>query len=126
MELFSTRARLNSESTQIFDSGVIDRVKRLKSVTTNKLSLIESNFQNLNQRIRDEIERLKTSIQTEDTRITDLDTVIHHEQERHQALVARMKEAEGQIQGSAQFVTKTHSSIFLGFTVMGYILQSLI
>lgn len=60
--------------------------------------MIESNYQNLNARIKDEIERLKMTSKTEDARIAELDAMMTKEQERHRALVTRMRSAEAHIE----------------------------
>ena len=74
-------------STHLNEMGVISRVKRLKSITTSKLEVIESSYINLNQRIRDEIENIKTELNREEETVNQLDFVIITESEKHKALI---------------------------------------
>ena len=76
-------------STQLNEMGVISRVKRLKSVTTSKLEVLESSYINLNQRIRNEIENIKMELNREEEIVNQLDFVINTESENHKALIFR-------------------------------------
>ena len=76
-------------STQLNEMGVISRVKRLKSVTTSKLEVLESSYINLNKRIRNEIENIKMELNREEEIVNQLDFVINTESENHKALIFR-------------------------------------
>ena len=80
-------------STQLNEMGVISRVKRLKSITTSKLEVLESSYINLNQRIRNEIENIKTELNREEEIVNQLDFVIITESENHKALILGIRHA---------------------------------